>query len=94
MKYTKKDITNVVIENTELSKVTAANLVEDLIEFLKDCIISGDSIEIRDFGTFKPQLIKARKAQDMKHGGTIDLPEIVKPKFKPSRSFISACNNK
>ena len=60
---TKADIVENIAEMTGLTKTDTALVVEGMIETLKDAMISGETVEIRGFGTFKIKERAARRAR-------------------------------
>ncbi len=84
---TKSDIVEHIAERTGLTKTDTALVVEGMIETLKDALISGETVEIRGFGTFKIKQRAARRARNPRTGEPVDIPAKYVPTFKPSREL-------
>ncbi len=84
---TKADIVEHIAERTGLTKTDTALVVEGMIETLKDALISGETVEIRGFGTFKIKQRAARRARNPRTGEPVDIPAKYVPTFKPSREL-------
>jgi len=87
---TKADIVENIAEKTGLTKTDTSLVVEGIIETLKEAMISGDSVEIRGFGTFKIKKRAARRARNPRTGEPVDIPAKYVPAFKPSRELKDA----
>lgn len=87
---TKADIVENIAEKTGLTKTDTSLVVEGIIETLKEAMVSGDSVEIRGFGTFKIKKRAARRARNPRTGEPVDIPAKYVPAFKPSRELKDA----
>ncbi|MCK4351698.1 MAG: integration host factor subunit beta [Candidatus Krumholzibacteria bacterium] len=87
---TKADIVENIAERTGLTKTDTALVVEGMIETLKEAMISGETVEIRGFGTFKIKERAARRARNPRTGEPVDIPTKFVPTFKPSRDLKNA----
>ncbi len=87
---TKADIVEHIAEETGLTKTDTALVVEGVIETLKEALITGTTVEIRGFGTFKIKQRAARRARNPRTGEPVDIPEKFVPTFKPSRDLKDA----
>jgi len=91
---TKADIVEHIAERTGLTKTDTALVVEGMIETLKDALISGETVEIRGFGTFKIKQRAARRARNPRTGEPVDIPAKYVPTFKPSRELKNSVADK
>ncbi|MFO7768334.1 MAG: HU family DNA-binding protein [bacterium] len=87
---TKADIVENIAEKTGLTKTDTSLVVEGIIETLKEAMVSGESVEIRGFGTFKIKKRAARRARNPRTGEPVDIPAKYVPAFKPSRELKDA----
>jgi len=87
---TKADIVEHIAGLTGLTKTDTSLVVEGVIETLKEALITGDTVEIRGFGTFKVKKRAARRARNPRTGDPVDIPEKYVPTFKPSRDLKNA----
>ncbi|MFA6936708.1 MAG: HU family DNA-binding protein [Treponema sp.] len=68
-KITKYDLVESVYQNTKCEKRVVQDIVESLLDELKESLKDGNTIELRGFGTFEPRLRKGRaKARNPKTG--------------------------
>ena len=84
---TKADLVGRVAERTGLTKTDVAVVMDSIIENIKLSMEAGHNIELRDFGTFKVKLRKARKARNPSNGDVVLIPGRKVPVFKPSNEF-------
>ncbi|MFC1627802.1 HU family DNA-binding protein [Gemmatimonadota bacterium] len=90
---TKADIVEQIAATTGLTKTDTALVVEGVLESLKDALITGKTVEIRGFGTFKIKKRAARRARNPRTGEPVTIPEKFVPTFKPSRELKDAVAN-
>ena len=90
---TKADIVEQIAAGTGLTKTDTALVVEGVLEALKDALITGKTVEIRGFGTFKIKKRAARRARNPRTGEPVTIPEKFVPTFKPSRELKDAVAN-
>ena len=68
-KVTKYDLVESVYQKTQCEKKIVQDVVEQLLDELKNALKEGNTIELRGFGTFEPRLRKGRsKARNPKTG--------------------------
>lgn len=68
-KVTKYDLVEAVYQHSDCEKKVIQDVVEILLDQIKDSLKSGNTIELRGFGTFEPRLRKGRsKARNPKTG--------------------------
>lgn len=94
MGKTKKDIAKEVAMNLAVDVESAERCVENILNTVMEWISNGEKIEIRGFGTLYPKAYKERKGRVVKRNTVVVVPACVKPKFKPSPTFVEKCNNK
>jgi len=63
---TKADIVELVAEKSGNTVKDVKVVVEQFLEEVKNCLVEGNHLEIRGFGTFKVKNHKARKARNPK----------------------------
>ena len=67
------------------------DVVEHLLEKIKDSLGNGETIELRGFGTFEPRLRKAKSsARNPKTGETIKIKASKVPGFKAAKALKEA----
>ncbi|MEE0352047.1 MAG: HU family DNA-binding protein, partial [Treponema sp.] len=57
-KVTKYDLVESVYQKTQCEKKIVQDVVEQLLDELKNALKEGNTIELRGFGTFEPRLRK------------------------------------
>ena len=62
-------------------------MVEQFLEDVKNCLVEGNHLEIRGFGTFKVKNHKARKARNPKTGQEVVVPARKKAIFEVSKEL-------
>ena len=72
-----------------VTKKDCGLMVDAFLDAVKDALVRGDHIEIREFGTFKVRHRKARPARNPGTGEPVEIPPRVVPVFKPSRHLSS-----
>ena len=84
---TKADLVKIISENTGIIRKDVAVVVDSLLKSIKDCLIDGNHIEIRGFGTFKLKTRKPRMGRNPKTDQKVPVPKRTVPTFKFSRDF-------
>jgi integration host factor subunit alpha len=87
---TKARIVDGVRDTTGLPRVEADDLVEALVEVLKEAIEQGESIKVSGFGSFLVRTKSARIGRNPQTGEAITLPRRRVLTFKPSRLLRDA----
>ncbi len=82
---TKRDLTKSVSETTGITQVDSINAIEGILSTISDFLQQGNTIQIRNFGTFKIKKTKARPARNPKTGEVVYL----KPDFRPIFKYSS-----
>src|SRR5215469_15530742 len=84
---TKADLVKAISTDTGIIRKDVAIVVDTMLDMIKDKMKSGKHIEIRQFGTYKLKIRKARLGRNPKTNQTVDVPERVVPTFKFSKEF-------
>ncbi|MEW6214036.1 MAG: HU family DNA-binding protein [Nitrospirota bacterium] len=69
-------------------------VVETVFDSIKEALVKGEKIEIRDFGNFKLKNRRPRKARNPKTGERVDVPEKKVLHFKVGKALRGALNSK
>ena len=84
MTVTKKDLALQVAENVGIKKQLAYQVVNDLFEAMRGCLVRGDRIEIRGFGVLGVKDTKPKPAaRNPRTGEVVYVPARRKTYFKP-----------
>jgi len=89
---TKADIVELIAEKSGNTVKDVKVVVEQFLEEVKNCLVEGNHLEIRGFGTFKVKNHKARKARNPKTGQEVHVPAMKKAAFKVSRELNKMLN--
>lgn len=66
-----------------LTRADVAAAVSVILEVITDTLVSGDRVEIRDFGSFRINYRPPRVGRNPKTGARVDVAAKVMPHFKP-----------
>ena len=84
---TKADLIEQITQKNGFTGKDVRIIVEGFLEEVKNCLVEGNHLEIRGFGTFKVKNHKARKTRNPKTGDTVQIPARKKAVFKVSREW-------
>ena len=77
------DQTTVITARKEVKCV-----IEAFLTCLREALKDGETVKIKDLGTFTPTTTKTRIGRNPKTGEAIEIPEKRTVKFRPSPNFI------
>lgn len=83
----KSELVKKVALETGMSQTDAAKVLNAIISAVSDCLISGDSITIQGFGTFKISDHKERKGRNPSTGEAMTIPAKKVAKFSPGKEL-------
>ncbi len=83
----KSELVKKVAAETGMSQADAARALNAIISAVSDCLISGDSITIQGFGTFKVSEHKERKGRNPSTGEAMTIPARKAAKFSPGKEL-------
>jgi integration host factor subunit beta len=89
---TKHDLVNEVSRSTGLTQVDTKVAVEEFLLRVQALLSSGQTIEVRGFGTFYTKKRKPRPARNPKTGQVVPLYERIVPLFKFSSDIKKRIN--
>ncbi len=84
---TKADIVSEVYEKVGLSKKEATDIVETVLDSIKDTLKAGETVKIAGFGNFVIREKGSRKGRNPKTGENIEITPRKVVTFKPSMIF-------
>ncbi|MCY4172105.1 MAG: integration host factor subunit beta [Bacteroidetes bacterium] len=84
---TKAKLIDALSNKTGLTKKESQVVLEGFCETVVEALTQGESVEIRGFGSFRPQLRPARTARNPSTGATIQVPARRVPVFKASKEL-------
>ena len=83
----KQDIIAKVANDTGLKKVSAAAVVDSIIDGITNSLKKGDHVSFVGFGTFKISNRKARIARNPQTGVAIKIPKRRVPRFSAGKAL-------
>ena len=89
---TKAEIVDSIYEKTDRNRAEVKNVVESLLDIMKQAIKKDHALLISGFGKFEAYDKKARKGRNPQTDATITLPPRKVVVFRLSRKFRSELN--
>jgi len=87
---TKADLVDSIASEFELSKRTAGEVIELVLDEIKSALQSGDKVQLIPFGSFVVRDRKAREGRNPKTGETIKIPARRVPAFSAGKALRDA----
>ncbi len=89
---TKAQIVEHLFEKVGFSKKDSSDVVEMILETIKDALIKGEKVKISGFGNFVVKEKKARRGRNPQTGDDLTISARRVLTFKPSQVLKSAIN--
>ena len=86
MKVVLQDIVREISKATKLALPDAQVVVKKLLSTLESGLLSGQRIEIRDFGVFQTKIVSGKKGRDLSRNLSIPLPAYKKVSFRAGKN--------
>lgn len=87
-RFYKTDLTNIVAEHQNVSKKQAAEHVDAVLDALAQLLDTpGNSVQLRDFGTFHCKIRAARTGRNPQTGAPVQISAKQTITFKPSKAL-------
>lgn len=90
---TKADIVDIVAKNTGITKMDTEAVVNQMLDTIRESLKSGNTIELRGFGSFKVVKRAQRKARNPTTNEEVIVPERNMPTLKFSKEVKAAVND-
>lgn len=87
---TKLEIIKSVSKQTGVDRETVSRIIDTYVDTIKDSLISGESVNFRNFGTFYLKHRAAKTARNIAKNTTMIIPEHNIAAFKPAKEFAEA----
>ena len=84
---TKMQLVKAVSKSTGIDIKTVEYVLDSTTATIKDTLIAGDMVSLRQFGVFTRQHRKAKIGRDIKNKCAVEIPAHFVPKFKPAKEF-------
>ncbi len=91
---TKSDIVEAVYQNVGFTKKRAAEVVNLILDTMKEALEDGEKVKISGFGNFEIRNKDARKGRNPQTGEEITITERRVLTFKPSQVLKDRLNQK
>lgn len=89
----KADIVNEIAEKTNLPRGDASVIVEQIIKIIKESLVKGERLELRDFGIFQVKSRVSRIGRNPRTKVAAKIPARKIPSFKPGRELKELVNS-
>ncbi len=87
MKVVLQDLVRDVSKAAQITLPDAQVVVKKILSSMEEALVSGDRIEIRDFGVFQTKLVSGKKGRDIQNNRSIALPDYRKISFKAGKNI-------
>lgn len=87
---TKADIIENIANGTGLTKIETEAVVNGFIATVIDAVLRGEKVELRGFGSFRPQHRAPRIARNPRTKEIVEIDARYVPAFKASKDFRNA----
>ena len=87
MKVVLQDIVREVSKTTKFALPEAQVVVRKLLSTLEKGLLTGQRIEIRDFGVFQTKIVSGKKGRDLSRNLAMPLPSYKKVSFKAGKNL-------
>ena len=91
-KLSSQEITDIVASKASVSKRASEEFLKVMISTIEEALQAGDSVKIKNFGTFKLQWNEPRKSVNVKTGESIILDGYYKVSFAPDANLRDLVN--
>ncbi len=82
---TKREIVNKIAKKVGLPQQLVKRIIEELLGELREALVRGERIEIRNFGIFRVKVMRPKTGRNPQTGESISLPAKKKATFKPGK---------
>lgn len=97
---TRTELVGKISQATALQKIPAAaarqkassEILDLLLDTIREALAAGDTVVLRDFGTFLPRNKAARTGRNPHTGDAVQIPARTVPAFRPARAFRDELN--
>jgi DNA-binding protein HU-beta len=88
----KAQLIDAVASKLEISRRSAGDTVDAVLDGITGAIISGDKVSLTGFGTFETTRRAARTARNPRTGESVAVPAATVPKFRPGQALKDEVN--
>lgn len=87
---TKAELVREVADKTGVEKQVVMQVVEGMMESIRNSMINGEEVFLRGFGSFIIKRRTSKPARNISKNTTITIPAHNIPAFKPAKTFLAA----
>ena len=91
-RVTKAALVEEVVRVADLTKTRATIVVDTVFGSIVEALHTGDKVEIRGFGSFRPRRREPRKGRNPRTGDRVDVPSKRVAYFKPGKELKAMIN--
>ncbi len=88
----KTELIDAIAESADLSKASAARILEATLDAITGALQQGDSVALVGFGTFQAKDRAARTGRNPQTGEAMQIPAAKVPSFKAGKALKDALN--
>ena len=88
----KSDLIDAIAKSADISKASAGNALNAVIDSIKKALKKGDTVSLVGFGTFKVGKRAARTGRNPRTGEAIKIKAAKVPKFTAGKGLKDAVN--
>lgn len=92
MTITKKDLSQILMQQTNLTRVEALNFIEDFFEVIRVSLESGNPVHVANFGNFTLRNKKSRIGRNPKTNEEFEITARRVVSFHPSNTLRAKVN--
>ena len=89
----KQDIVNAVSSTANLTKSSATQAVDTVLDTITQALSQGQEVRLTGFGTFSVTARKATTGRNPQTGATIQIPASKRPTFKAGKALKDSVNS-
>jgi DNA-binding protein HU-beta len=86
----KADLIDAIAQKTQASKTHVGDVVDAILEVIKDTVTRGDPVQLVGFGSFGSGKRSARTGRNPKTGEEVQIPATKTVKFTAGKAFKDA----
>ena len=87
---TKAEMVREIADKTGIEKQVVMQIVEGMMESIRNSMINGEEVFLRGFGSFIIKRRAQKTARNISKNTTITIPAHNIPAFKPAKTFLDA----
>ncbi len=90
---TKAELVTKIADKTGIDRAVVLEVVESLMDSVKETMVNGENIYLRGFGSFVIKHRAEKTGRNISKKTTIKIPAHNVPSFKPAKEFVKDVKN-